>query len=189
MRSWRSWPQWKSTAVRLLEARRGTPAVPGADRSNHRRLGCRRGAVRRQAKPRSRDRRNRQRVVGLLRRGQAGHHRSGRRAHAGEPGLGGHPFQTAQAPGPPLTIGGKPLRRLEPARLHKIIGHRDLPEHRGDKAQVAWIAADAVGRIGIRLSALAQDGLTYTVDEYRLERYGKRAVPQTRTSGRRAQHC
>jgi hypothetical protein len=38
---------------------------------------------------------------------------------------------------------------------------------------VAWIAADAVGRIGIRLSALAQDGLTYTVDEYGLERYGK----------------
>src|ERR1700691_6510901 len=30
---------------------------------------------------------------------------------------------------------------------------------------MAWIAADALGRIGIRLSALAQDRLTYTVDE------------------------
>jgi len=36
---------------------------------------------------------------------------------------------------------------------------------------VAGIAADAVRRIGIRLSALAQDGLTFAADEYDLDRY------------------
>ena len=41
----------------------------------------------------------------------------------------------------------------------------------GDNAQVATTAADAVRRIGIKLSALAQDGLTYGADEYDLDRY------------------
>jgi ADP-ribose pyrophosphatase YjhB (NUDIX family) len=36
---------------------------------------------------------------------------------------------------------------------------------------VATTAADAVRRIGIKLSALAQDGLTYGADEYDLDRY------------------
>jgi len=41
----------------------------------------------------------------------------------------------------------------------------------GDNAQVATTAADAVRRIGIKLAALAQDGLTYGADEYDLDRY------------------
>jgi ADP-ribose pyrophosphatase YjhB (NUDIX family) len=36
---------------------------------------------------------------------------------------------------------------------------------------VTTTAADAVRRIGIKLSALAQDGLTYGADEYDLDRY------------------
>jgi ADP-ribose pyrophosphatase YjhB (NUDIX family) len=40
-----------------------------------------------------------------------------------------------------------------------------------DNAQVTTTAADAVRRIGIKLSALAQDGLTYGADEYDLDRY------------------
>jgi ADP-ribose pyrophosphatase YjhB (NUDIX family) len=36
---------------------------------------------------------------------------------------------------------------------------------------VATTAADAVRRIGIKLAALAQDGLTYGADEYDLDRY------------------
>jgi len=36
---------------------------------------------------------------------------------------------------------------------------------------VATTAADAARRIGIKLSALAQDGLTYGADEYDLDRY------------------
>jgi ADP-ribose pyrophosphatase YjhB (NUDIX family) len=36
---------------------------------------------------------------------------------------------------------------------------------------VATTAADAVRRIGIRLSALAQDGLTYAASDYDLDRY------------------
>jgi ADP-ribose pyrophosphatase YjhB (NUDIX family) len=36
---------------------------------------------------------------------------------------------------------------------------------------VATTAADVVRRIGIKLSALAQDGLTYGADEYDLDRY------------------
>jgi ADP-ribose pyrophosphatase YjhB (NUDIX family) len=36
---------------------------------------------------------------------------------------------------------------------------------------VATTAADAVRRIGIKLSALAQDGLTYGADQYDLDRY------------------
>ena len=36
---------------------------------------------------------------------------------------------------------------------------------------MATTAADAVRRIGIKLSALAQDGLTYGADEYDLDRY------------------
>ncbi len=49
-----------------------------------------------------------------------------------------------------------------------------MPHHdagRGDNALVARTAADAVRRIGIKLSALAQDGLTYGADEYDLDRY------------------
>ena len=42
---------------------------------------------------------------------------------------------------------------------------------RGDNAQVTTTAADAVRRIGIKLAALAQDGLTYGADEYDLDRY------------------
>jgi len=41
----------------------------------------------------------------------------------------------------------------------------------GDNARVASSAADAVRRIGIRLSALAQDGLTYAPSDYDLDRY------------------
>ena len=41
----------------------------------------------------------------------------------------------------------------------------------GDNAQVATTAADAVRRIGIKLAALAQDGLTYGADDYDLDRY------------------
>ena len=41
----------------------------------------------------------------------------------------------------------------------------------GDNARVASSAADAVRRIGIRLSALAQDGLTYSPSDYDLDRY------------------
>ena len=41
----------------------------------------------------------------------------------------------------------------------------------GDNAQVADTAADALRRIGIRLSALAQDGLTFATGDYDLDRY------------------
>jgi ADP-ribose pyrophosphatase YjhB (NUDIX family) len=41
----------------------------------------------------------------------------------------------------------------------------------GDNARVATTAAELVRRIGIRLSALAQDGLTYGADDYDLDRY------------------
>ncbi len=41
----------------------------------------------------------------------------------------------------------------------------------GDNARVASDAGDAVRRIGVRLSALAQDGLTYAPSEYDLDRY------------------
>ncbi len=60
-------------------------------------------------------------------------------------------------------------------RGHACGGHAG----RGDNALVARTAADAVRRIGIKLSALAQDGLTYAADEYDLDRYrqvGKLAV-------------
>jgi hypothetical protein len=40
-----------------------------------------------------------------------------------------------------------------------------------DNAGVARTSADAVRRIGIRLSALAQDGLTYAADDYDRDRY------------------
>ena len=36
---------------------------------------------------------------------------------------------------------------------------------------MARTAADSVRRIGIRVSALAQDGLTYAADQYDLDRY------------------
>jgi hypothetical protein len=36
---------------------------------------------------------------------------------------------------------------------------------------VAGTSADAARRIGIRLSALAQDGLTYAADDYDRDRY------------------
>jgi ADP-ribose pyrophosphatase YjhB (NUDIX family) len=42
---------------------------------------------------------------------------------------------------------------------------------RGNNAGVASTAADEVRRIGIKLSALAQDGLTYGADDYDLDRY------------------
>src|SRR5271170_1592808 len=42
---------------------------------------------------------------------------------------------------------------------------------RGHNAWVARTSADAVRRIGIKLSALAQDGLTFTADPYDLDRY------------------
>lgn len=41
----------------------------------------------------------------------------------------------------------------------------------GDDAQVVRSAADSVRRIGIRLAALAQDGLAYAAGEYDLDRY------------------
>jgi ADP-ribose pyrophosphatase YjhB (NUDIX family) len=41
----------------------------------------------------------------------------------------------------------------------------------GDNAQVAITAADALRRIGIRIAALAQDGLTFAASDYDLERY------------------
>ncbi len=41
----------------------------------------------------------------------------------------------------------------------------------GDNARVARTAADAVRRIGVKLAALAQDGLAYTADEYDRDRY------------------
>jgi ADP-ribose pyrophosphatase YjhB (NUDIX family) len=40
-----------------------------------------------------------------------------------------------------------------------------------DNAWVTTTAADAVRRIGIRLAALAQDGLTYAAGDYDLDRY------------------
>ena len=40
-----------------------------------------------------------------------------------------------------------------------------------DNARVTTTAADAVRRIGIRLAALAQDGLTYAAGDYDLDRY------------------
>ena len=40
-----------------------------------------------------------------------------------------------------------------------------------DNALVADIAADAVRRIGIKLAALAQDGLTFAAGDYDLDRY------------------
>jgi ADP-ribose pyrophosphatase YjhB (NUDIX family) len=43
--------------------------------------------------------------------------------------------------------------------------------HLSDNAVVADTAADMVRRIGIRLSALAQDGLTYATGDYDLDRY------------------
>jgi len=48
-------------------------------------------------------------------------------------------------------------------------GGRDAGK--GDNALVARTAADAVRRIGIRLAALAQDGLAYADDDYDLDRY------------------
>ncbi len=50
-------------------------------------------------------------------------------------------------------------------------GRRGHDGGRGNNAQVARTAADAMRRIGIKLSALAQDGLTYAADEYDLDRY------------------
>jgi ADP-ribose pyrophosphatase YjhB (NUDIX family) len=41
----------------------------------------------------------------------------------------------------------------------------------GDNARVANSAADAARRIGIKLAALAQDGLAYAAGEYDLDRY------------------
>ena len=41
----------------------------------------------------------------------------------------------------------------------------------GDNAGVARTTADAVRRIGVKLAALAQDGLAYTADEYDRDRY------------------
>jgi ADP-ribose pyrophosphatase YjhB (NUDIX family) len=41
----------------------------------------------------------------------------------------------------------------------------------GDNAEVATTPADAVRRIGIKLAALAQDGLTYAASDYDLDRY------------------
>jgi ADP-ribose pyrophosphatase YjhB (NUDIX family) len=41
----------------------------------------------------------------------------------------------------------------------------------GDNAGVARTAADAARRIGVKLAALAQDGLAYAADEYDLDRY------------------
>ena len=41
----------------------------------------------------------------------------------------------------------------------------------GDNAGVARTAGDAVRRIGVKLAALAQDGLAYTTDEYDRDRY------------------
>jgi 8-oxo-dGTP pyrophosphatase MutT (NUDIX family) len=49
-----------------------------------------------------------------------------------------------------------------------------------DNAGVAGTSADAARRIGIRLSALAQDGLTYAADDYDRDRYrqlGRLAAP------------
>ena len=40
-----------------------------------------------------------------------------------------------------------------------------------DNALVADTTADAVRRIGIRLAALAQDGLTFATGDYDLDRY------------------
>ena len=51
--------------------------------------------------------------------------------------------------------------------------HRPRLAAAGDNARVASSAADAVRRIGIRLSALAQDGLTYAPSGYDLDRYGQ----------------
>jgi ADP-ribose pyrophosphatase YjhB (NUDIX family) len=42
---------------------------------------------------------------------------------------------------------------------------------RGDNGQVASSAADAARLIGIRLAALAQDGVTYAPSDYDLDRY------------------
>jgi ADP-ribose pyrophosphatase YjhB (NUDIX family) len=42
---------------------------------------------------------------------------------------------------------------------------------RRNNARVASTAADEVRRIGIKLAALAQDGLTYGADDYDLDRY------------------
>jgi ADP-ribose pyrophosphatase YjhB (NUDIX family) len=50
------------------------------------------------------------------------------------------------------------------------VGRGRLPGA-GDNARVAADAGDAVRRIGIRLSALAQDGLAYAPSEYDLDRY------------------
>jgi len=41
----------------------------------------------------------------------------------------------------------------------------------GDNARVADTAADTVRRIGIKLAALAQDGLTFAAGDYDLDRY------------------
>ena len=42
---------------------------------------------------------------------------------------------------------------------------------RDDNGQVASSAADAARLIGIRLAALAQDGVTYAPSDYDLDRY------------------
>jgi ADP-ribose pyrophosphatase YjhB (NUDIX family) len=50
-------------------------------------------------------------------------------------------------------------------------GYRGRGAGESNNVWVAGTAADAVRRIGIRLSALAQDGLTYAANEYDLDRY------------------
>jgi len=47
-----------------------------------------------------------------------------------------------------------------------------VPQHGAvDNAGVASSAADAVRRIGVRLAALAQDGLTFAANDYEVDRY------------------
>ena len=119
------------------EARRDTPAVPGADRGSHRRPGYLRGAGRCQAELRSRVRCDRQRVAGLLRRCQAGHHRSARRAHAGEPGPGGHAAADSK--------GSRPAAdHRRPAASDRLVSEESCPFCAAER----WPLAVALAHFG-----------------------------------------
>jgi ADP-ribose pyrophosphatase YjhB (NUDIX family) len=70
--------------------------------------------------------------------------------------------------------------------VQAVRGRRGRLPGAGDNARVAADAGDAVRRIGIRLSALAQDGLAYAPSGYDLDRYqqvGRLAAELGRDSG------
>ena len=89
--------------------------------------------------------------------------------------LGARPAATAPAadtaPNGGCVPGGPVRCRSRGVRAGAGRGCRVRGAGGRDNAGVARTSADAVRRIGIRLSALAQDGLTYAADDYDRDRY------------------